>query len=85
MSKFMENKDTLYCNVKPLRYNCRVCLDIQQQMDLITSCKQCPYNLTRYEIISFNVGLFGDKAIVLSEGKPIKVDISRIYNIRKGE
>ena len=74
---------SLYCSLHPLKYVCTNCLNSQVDAGVILSCNDCIHNKKRYKVLKIGVGIFGSKAVILDNGSPITVDMSRIYNIKK--
>ena len=70
------------CKVKPSKYVCATCIDMQESCNQVKLCSDCDFNDRTYEIIEFGHGLFtGTYALVLYDGKIKKVSIDRIYDI----
>lgn len=77
-----------FCKVRPPVSQCRDCVDTWETMSGDISqapdCKKCAYG-KEYEIVDFHSNFWGTFAIVLVDGKPEKVSISRIYDCREIE
>lgn len=70
------------CKVKPSKYTCATCIDIQESYNQVKMCSDCDLHNRLYEILEFGHGLFtGTYALVLYDGKIKKVPIDRVYDI----
>lgn len=74
------------CNIMPDIQTCLACSDTQITYNRVEDCGKCPFKSEDYELLTICVSLFGTPyAIVQLHGKPEKVRLSRVYNIREAQ
>lgn len=71
------------CKVKTTYSDCKLCIDIQESYNQIKDCSKCKKNTDEYEILDFASNFWGSYAILLCDGKSVKVSIDRLYDIRE--
>ncbi len=73
------------CKIKPSASRCQMCNEIAESYDEIPNCKDCSYNVSRYELIQIVTNFWGSYAIVEINGYLEKVSINRVYDIQEKE
>lgn len=70
------------CRVTPELSTCKACLETQSMFNVIDDCSKCECNNRMYELIKVGSDFWGSYAIVLFKGKPEKVSLSRVIDIK---
>lgn len=72
------------CNVVPHKDICMACIDNQIEYRQDKECSTCNWKTEEYELIDICISFFGTPyAIVQRRGKPEKVPLERVHNIRE--